>query len=130
MAVYNFTKSPVNIDRLKLEIDVSSISTASFEYANYTSPNLAIYFNGDLSGTDQTTLNTIVTNHTGTPVYIDEGWVAVANGAGGIDYVNILDPEVVTTSGVTTHFNLDGGTADSIYGGTTAIDAGDAFTTF
>ena len=130
MAVYNFSKSPVNIDRLTLEINGSSISSAVYQYTNYRTPALDIYFNNDLSGTDQTTLSNIVASHTGAPVYVPAGFVAVADGAGSIEYVQVLDPEVVTTSGITTHFNLEGGTAYTIYGGTTAIDAGNAFTTY
>lgn len=130
MAVYTFSKSPVNIDSLTLEVNGSSITSAEYQYANYKSPQLDIYFDNDLSGADQTTLANIVSAHTGQAVYVPAGYVAVADGSGSIDYVQVIDPEVITTSGISTHFNLDGGTANTIYGGTTAIDAGNAFTTY
>lgn len=130
MTEYNYTKTPVNIDRLTLEINNSSISSAVYQYASYSDPDLTISFDADLSGADQTTLTSIIAIHTGVPIYIDEGLVAVADGTGRINFVSVLDPDVVTTSGVTTHFNLEGGTADTIYGGTTAIDAGNAFTNY
>lgn len=130
MSLYNFTKAPVNIDRLTIEINTSSISSAEYQYASFTSPNLELYFDGDLSGSDQTTLNNIVSAHSGLPIFIPEGMVAIANGGGGIDFVSILNPEVVTTSGITANLNLDGGAADTLYGGTSPLDAGSASTNF
>ena len=131
MAVYSFSKSPVNIDRLTLEINDSSISSASYQYASYTSPNLDIAFDGDLSGQDQTTLSGVVSNHSGLPIYVGEGLVAVANGEGSINFVDILDADVVSTSGIVyEHYNIDGGSADSVYGGLSTIDGGDASSSY
>ena len=48
MVVYSFSKSPVNIDRLSSEINDSSISSADYQYTNYTSPNLDIIFDNKL----------------------------------------------------------------------------------
>ena len=131
MAVYSFSKTPVNIDRLTLEILSSTISGANYQYANYTSPNLSIYFDAELSSGDVATLSGIMAAHAGQPVFIDEGLVAVADGAGSINFVSTLDPETVTTSGlVYMHYNLDGGRADSVYGGISTIDGGDASSTY
>ena len=76
MASYFFVKTPVSVDRLKIEIDASNI-TNTFQYANYSSPNLETVFDGSLSGSDLTTLSGIVAAHTGNPVYEPAGLVAV-----------------------------------------------------
>jgi len=60
---YQFTKNEVNIDQLTLQITQSSIVTA-LDYITKTGSNLVVKFKATLSHTDETTLNTIVSNHT------------------------------------------------------------------
>lgn len=67
MTEYSYTKSPLNIDRLTLEIRSSSIVTA-LDHMSSLGDALAINFKADLSAGDQTTLNTLVTNHSGLPL--------------------------------------------------------------
>jgi hypothetical protein len=95
MATYNFTKTPVSIDRLTLEINDSSIAGV-YQYASYNDPNLVVAFQDALSGADCTTLSGIVDSHTGEPVNTEAGQIAVADGEGGVAFVS---PDTVTVSG-------------------------------
>lgn len=67
MSEYNYTKTPVDVGRLTEEIQTSSIITA-LDHITVLGSALDVFFKADLSGAEQTTLNTIVTNHTGTPL--------------------------------------------------------------
>lgn len=89
MVVYNFNKDIVSIDRLFSEIGTSGISSATYQYTNYTSPNLKIYFDGSLSSEDQATLSGIIDSHTGLPIYESEDSFIVANGSGGIKFISV-----------------------------------------
>lgn len=64
MSVYNFTKDPVNVARLELEIRQSAI-TVALDHTILFGSNLDIYFKADLSGGEQTILSDLVTAHTG-----------------------------------------------------------------
>ena len=107
MATYNYTKSPVSIDRLKLEIEDSSISSGVFVYANFNSPDsLSIVFTGDLSAGDKTTLDTLVSNHSGEEVYEDSGMVYVSDGQGGGYFVTPSEAVATATlSGTISKFS-------------------------
>jgi hypothetical protein len=63
---YDFNKV-VASDRLEQEIRTSAIVTA-LDYITTTPTTCSIFFKGILSGTDETTLNTLVTNHVATPL--------------------------------------------------------------
>ena len=67
MATYNYTKTPINIDRLEYEIDQSSITIALDSIVALGSA-LTINFKAALSSPEEATLGTIVTNHTGEPM--------------------------------------------------------------
>jgi hypothetical protein len=107
MAVYSFSKSPVNIDRLTNEINQSTISGLGYQYANYTSPNLDIGFEISLSGEDYTTLSGIVSSHSGLPIYVDEGMIAVSNGAGSINFINEIGSNININHSYTNNLNAD-----------------------
>ena len=123
MANYTYTKSPVDIDTLTEDILSSDISSATFSYSTFNAPNnLSLFFVGDLSVPDKTTLDGIVTAHTGIPEYTESGYIAVADGEGGMVFII---PETVA-SGIAISENIDGGSAISTYGGVVNIDGGDA----
>jgi len=67
MTQYDFTKTPVAVDRLTQEIQQSSIITA-LDHISMLGSALSIFFKADLSTDDQTTLSTIITNHSGLPL--------------------------------------------------------------
>jgi len=67
MTTYSFTKTPVSIDRLTQEIQNSSI-TIAIDYITLFGSDLQISFKSDLSTEEQTTLSTLVTNHSGLPL--------------------------------------------------------------
>lgn len=73
---YSYQKTPVDIARLKQEIENSTIVIA-LSHIEYADPNLDIYFKDVLSATDKTTLDSIVTNHTGQPLLVDVDIVKV-----------------------------------------------------
>jgi len=103
MIDYIYTKSPVDIDTLTEEILSSSISSSSFGYSTFNSPNnLSLFFVDDLSAPDETTLDGIVSAHTGIPVYDNTGLIAVADGSGGVVFI-----EPSTVSGVPYEYILD-----------------------
>lgn len=61
---YSYTKTPVDNDRLTLEIQTSSI-TIALERIDISGENLTIYFKTDLSNDEKTVLDGIVSEHTG-----------------------------------------------------------------
>jgi hypothetical protein len=65
MMVFNFTKSPCNPARLKLEIEASSITVALASVSLLGADALTVSFKADLSAGEETTLNGLVTAHTG-----------------------------------------------------------------
>jgi hypothetical protein len=67
MSLYAFTKSPCSIDRLTQEIQQSSIVTA-LDYITLSGSTLSVYFKVSLSSTDETTLNGLITAHSGEPL--------------------------------------------------------------
>jgi hypothetical protein len=64
MIQFNYTKSPVSVDRLAVEVRQSTISVA-LDYISLLGAEVAIFFKSDLSESEITTLGTIVTAHTG-----------------------------------------------------------------
>lgn len=67
MAEYNYTKNPVDVNRLIKEIRTSQIIT-SLDYINLFGNEISIFFKADLSETDQNILTDIINNHTGEPL--------------------------------------------------------------
>ena len=66
---YTYTKTPVNNDKLTLEIEVEEFSQV-LEYINVLgtgSNNLTIKFEADLTAPEKTTLDTVVSGHDGQP---------------------------------------------------------------
>jgi hypothetical protein len=80
MTTYSYTKTPVAVDRLTQEIQQSSIVTA-LDHINLFGVALDINFRADLSDTDKTTLDDLVSAHAGAPlvqnvvqpVYLQDG---------------------------------------------------------
>lgn len=68
---YDFTKTPCDVARLQQEIQTSTISSANYQFINLLGTALSIFFDNPLSADDETTLSTIVTNHSGVPLAID-----------------------------------------------------------
>ena len=67
MAVeYDYTKSPVDIDSLVLQIENSNIRVALDHVSTYQSA-LSVFFKDYLTSGDEVTLNNIVAAHTGVP---------------------------------------------------------------
>lgn len=65
MSQYDFTKTPVALDRLERDIRASSI-TVALDHSVWSDPSLSVYFKADLSTDEQTTLAGIVSAHDGT----------------------------------------------------------------
>lgn len=68
--LYSYTKSPCAVDQLTQEIQLSTIVTA-LDHIELSDSDLSIFFVSSLSGGDNTTLDTLVTNHTGTGLATD-----------------------------------------------------------
>lgn len=69
MAVYNYTKSTVNIDKLVYEIEnEDSIVTVSSQIIFNGPDYLEVHFVSSLAGSEETALDTIVSNHDGQPL--------------------------------------------------------------
>jgi len=101
MSSYTYTKSPVFIDTLMLEINNSDISSAIFQYANFNKPdNLVLVFDVDLSPSDKEILDDVVIDHTGIPVYVNQGCIAVSDGEGSIEFISVVNENTVTVSGI------------------------------
>lgn len=64
MTEYDYTKSPVAVDRLVQEIQLSAIVTV-LDHVSTLDSALSIFFVSDLSAGDKTILDTIVANHSG-----------------------------------------------------------------
>lgn len=71
MTTYSYTKSPVAIDRLTVEVQQSSISVA-LDHMNLFGDALDVIFKADLSSDEQTTLAALVTAHGGQPLAINK----------------------------------------------------------
>lgn len=71
MTEYNYTKDPCAIERLTKEIQTSSIVTA-LDHIDLFGSALSIFFKADLSDPDKTNLDSIVSNHTGEPLLIQD----------------------------------------------------------
>ena len=71
MNQYDYTKSPVSLDRLTQEIQLSAIVT-SLNHIDYVGGDANIFFNAALSGGDVTILDAIVAAHDGTPLEYNE----------------------------------------------------------
>lgn len=67
MQTYNFTKTPVAIDRLTLEITNANLSSVLDSMSSHGS-SLEIRFETALSSGDEATLSDLVTAHTGNPI--------------------------------------------------------------
>ena len=67
MSQYNYTKTPVSLDRLTQEINQSAIVTA-LDHMTLLGAALSIFFKADLSSGDQTILDGLVSAHDGTPL--------------------------------------------------------------
>lgn len=67
MIEYAYTKSPVSVDRLTQEIQSSAIVTA-LDHISTVDSALSIFFKDNLSNTDKTTLDSIVSDHNGQPL--------------------------------------------------------------
>lgn len=66
---YEYIKSPVDIGRLSSEVADESGITTTLRYCNFNGPNsLEMYFDSDISGGEQTLLDSIVTSHHGEPL--------------------------------------------------------------
>lgn len=107
MANYIYSKDTVNIDNLVNEITNAGVDSAVLQYINYEEPNiLNIYFDGEISEEDITTLSGVVLSHTGDRSYIPEGYMAVANGQGNMDFTNVFDTQSITLSGIAMEYDL------------------------
>jgi hypothetical protein len=67
MEKYSFTKTPVDIDRLENEIQLSEI-TVALDHASTLGSALDVYFKAALSAGEQDVLAALVTAHTGEPL--------------------------------------------------------------
>jgi hypothetical protein len=68
---YNYTKTPVSVNRLTLEIIAANITSANFQYINFNDPSLDIIYDAALSTADKTTLDGVVSAHTGA-VFVED----------------------------------------------------------
>jgi len=69
MQSYSYVKTPVNFDRLKKEIQDSSISIVIDKIESGTAENeILIYFRATISNDEKTFLDAIVLNHSGEPL--------------------------------------------------------------
>jgi len=67
MIQYDYTKTPISIDRLTIEIQQSSMITA-LDHIDLFGAAVSIFFKADLSEADETTLGALVEAHDGTPL--------------------------------------------------------------
>lgn len=65
--IYSYEKTPVNIDRLTMEIKNSSMSVDAIAM-NFFEGNLEIEFENTLSSSDEAVLDDLVTDHSGSPI--------------------------------------------------------------
>lgn len=78
MTSYNFTKTPVSIDRLTQEVQQSAIVTA-LDHMTTLGSALTVTFKATLSETDEDILNDLVDVHSGTPLAEAPQSVAIAS---------------------------------------------------
>jgi len=80
---YQYTKSPVDPDSLRLEILDESNITTEFEYSMFTAPDdLTLRFVSTLSPTEELYLDAVVSGHAGITEYVPSTWVMVSTGDG------------------------------------------------
>jgi hypothetical protein len=70
MTTYSYVKSPVSIDRLTQEIQMSTIAPV-VDHMNLFGSALDIAFRSDLTTTEKSTLDSIIAAHDGTPLTSD-----------------------------------------------------------
>ena len=63
MERYDYTKTPVNIDSLTIEIEAESSITIELDHVNVSGSDLNIYFASSLSSEEKTALDGIVSDH-------------------------------------------------------------------
>jgi len=98
---YSYTKTPIDLSRLILEISEESGITTTMLYCNFNGPgSLDIFFDSDISGAEQTLLDAIVENHDGTPLPeeailptgdLESDMVTISDGEGTAVWININD---------------------------------------
>jgi len=71
MTEYDYTKSPLDVNRLTKEIRDSSI-TISLDHINALGADVKIFFKTDISTAERTALDAIVAAHTGEPLLIQD----------------------------------------------------------
>ena len=96
---YSYIKSTVDIGRLSSEILSESGIITTLLYCNFNGPSsLDIYFDADINGSEQTLLDTVVSNHDGTPLpepaELPTGEeladsIIVSDGEGGSTWINV-----------------------------------------
>lgn len=69
---YEYTKTPVSLDRLTKEIQDDILITIVLEYCASSGSDLSITFRTALSNNEKTELDTVVTNHSGLPLDIED----------------------------------------------------------
>jgi hypothetical protein len=69
--IYTYTKSPVDAERLELEVASSAITVALARVTIDAGTDVSIVFKAELSSEEVTILNNIVSAHTGDPMHID-----------------------------------------------------------
>lgn len=108
---YNYIKSTVDPDSLRLEILDETNITTEFEYVMFNSPDeLTLRFVSTLSPTEESYLDTVVSGHAGIPEYIPSTWVLVSTGEGtgyfypidvslsGVNFVEYLQNQLYFTN--------------------------------
>jgi len=67
MTEYQYEITPVNLTKLELEIEADETIVTTLQYTNYTDPNLSIFFDGELSGEEEISLDSLISSHDGQP---------------------------------------------------------------
>jgi hypothetical protein len=65
--IYTYEKNPVDLERLELEIKSSEIE-GSLSHINFISPSMEVVFAEDISVEGKEILDTIISNHSGSPI--------------------------------------------------------------
>ena len=112
MSQYNYTKSPVNNDRLIKEIFDSSI-TVALDYINIYGSAVTIYFKAPLSNDEEIVLNNIISDHTGLPLPSDEPSIKITS---------MPSPSPFATPTFRTKRNATESTIEILPGGAESID--------
>lgn len=95
MATYNYTKSPVIVSQLAIEINASGITTGVLTDIQVNGTSLDIMFDNTLSAGDVIILNGVVAAHTGTEAPDDAGDPRPATGDLDMAGYDILDSGTV-----------------------------------